>query len=91
MKNKMQDVRDHLVARMEELGNEQIDEKALKSSVERSKATVALADQYIASVKVEIDARKALQGTNVGLPPALEASPIQDDKPPVRLIGGKGK
>lgn len=87
MKNKMQDVRDHLVARMEELGNETADEKTVKSAVERSRATVALADAFIDTVKVEIDARRHLQGTGVALPPALEAPTAE--KPELRSIENK--
>lgn len=71
MKNKMGDVRDHLVAMLEELG----DKSADASVVERAKATALVADKFIASVKVEVDARRLLQEDGVHLPRVLEAPP----------------
>lgn len=82
MKNRMEDVRNHLVARLEELG----DPEASAQAVERAKATALLASQYITAIKVEIDARRLLLDTNIGLPPALEAP---HEAPPLRAIGGK--
>jgi len=69
MKNKMSDVRDHLVQMLEDLGDKDADAK----TVERARATALVADKFIAAVKVEIDARRLLHDTDIGLPPALEA------------------
>lgn len=76
MKNKMSDVRDHLVAMLEALA----DPDAKPDVVERAKATSLVATTYIAAVKVEIDARDRLQE----LPPALDAPQTQ-----LRAIEGK--
>lgn len=52
MKNKMVDVRNHLVAMLEALG----DADAKPEVIERAKATSLVAGTYINAVKVEIDA-----------------------------------
>lgn len=67
----MSDVRDHLCAMLEELGD--ADAKPDANVVQRAKATALVAGTYIAAVKVEIDARSQLQADN--LPPALEQGP----------------
>lgn len=54
MKNKMSDVRNHLVAMLEKLG----DDDTPPEVIERAKVTAIVADKYIASIKVEIDARR---------------------------------
>lgn len=54
MKNKVSDVRDHLVSMLEALG----DPKADAATIERAKATSLVATTYIAAVKVELDALK---------------------------------
>ncbi|NID14331.1 hypothetical protein [Luteibacter yeojuensis] len=54
MKNKMSDVRNHLVAMLEALG----DPEATPEVVERAKATSIVAGTYINAVKCEIDALK---------------------------------
>lgn len=51
-KNRVSDVRDHLVAMLEELS----DPKSDPSVIERAKATSSVAGTYIAAVKVELDA-----------------------------------
>lgn len=53
MKDKMEDVRRHLVAMMEELGDK---DEANPATVERAKAMSTVAQQYIAGVKCELDA-----------------------------------
>lgn len=52
MKNKMGDVRDHLVAMLEQLG----DADSKPEVIERAKASAIVAGQYIAAVRCEIDA-----------------------------------
>jgi len=59
MKNKMSDVRDHLVAMLEELA----DPTAGTSVVERAKATVLVSGQYISAVKTELDAIRLYDDT----------------------------
>lgn len=53
MKNRMSDVRDHLVAAMEALAD---DEKPM--DIDRAKAISDVAQTYINAVKVEVDAYK---------------------------------
>lgn len=66
MKNSMTDVRNHLVAMMERLG----DDDVTKEDIERAKALSDLAQTYTNTVRVEIDARR-LAGLENELPPAL--------------------
>lgn len=69
MKNKMGDVRDHLVMMMERLG----DKDCTSEDLAKAKALSELAQTYTNTVKVEVDARKML---HVGdLPPAIAALP----------------
>lgn len=83
MKNKIADVRDHLVAMLEALGEDDADSVV----IERAKATALVADKYIGAVKVEIDARRILHESGIDLPPVLEA-PARET--PMRAIeGGK--
>jgi hypothetical protein len=55
----MADVRNHLVAMLEELG----DPKADASVIERAKATSQVATTYISAVKTELDAIRLLDDT----------------------------
>lgn len=69
MKNKMSDVRDHLVAMLESLG----DPESSPEVIERAKATALVAGTYINAVKVEIDAIRLAD--EVGqLPAAIDAN-----------------
>lgn len=52
MKNKMSDVRDHLVVMLEQLGDPEVKAEV----IERAKATALVASTYITAVKTEIDA-----------------------------------
>lgn len=79
MKNKISDVRDHLVAMLESLGNHDAD----VTTIERAKATALVAGQYIAAVKVEIDAIRLMDDTG-RLPISVEAGPV--DRPHLRSI-----
>ena len=78
MKNKMQHVRDHLVAMMEALADTDVSPEV----IERAKATAALAQTFTNAVKVELEARRAA-GIENQLPEALTAS-----MPPMRLVAG---
>jgi hypothetical protein len=53
MKNKMGDVRNHLVAMLEELGDR---ENCTPETIERAKATSLLVGAFTGTVKVELDA-----------------------------------
>jgi hypothetical protein len=75
MKNKMGDVRDHLVAMMERLG----DKDCTAEDLAKAKALSELAQTYTNTVKVEVDARKLLQPSQ--LPPAIAALPAPSSRP----------
>jgi hypothetical protein len=73
MKNKIEDVRNHLVAAMEALNADDLSSEAAVQVVEKAKAVSNLANSYINSVKVEIDAIRLAD--DVGMLPASIAKP----------------
>jgi hypothetical protein len=74
MKNKMGDVRDHLVAMMERLG----EKDCTAEDLARAKGLSELAQVYTNTVKVEVDARKLLGPGE--MPPAIAALPAPGAK-----------
>lgn len=58
MKNKVSDVRDHLVAMLEHLGDDSATPEKMAQTIERAKATSQVAVTYISAVKIELDAIK---------------------------------
>lgn len=72
MKNRVSDVRDHLVAVMEALNDECATPEKLAANIERAKAMSGLAQQYVGAVKVEIDAIR-LYGDTRMLPTSVDA------------------
>lgn len=73
MKNKMSDVRDHLVMQLEALSDDSLSAEDMRLRIDRARASSTVAGTFIDAVKVEIDARARLEATN--LPPALEHQP----------------
>lgn len=80
MKNKMVDVRNHLCAALESLADP---EKPME--IERAKVISDVAQTYINSVKVEVDARKQLGDVGGHLPEAL-AGPE-----PLKIVAGTAR
>lgn len=72
MKNKMQHVRDHLVAMMEALA----DPDVAPEVIERAKATSALAQTFTNTVKVELDAIRASGMDITELPDVLKPAAL---------------
>lgn len=68
MKNRMSDVRDHLVSMMELLG----EKEATELDIAKAKAISDLAQTYTNSLKVEIQARELVGGKAAQLPDVLE-------------------
>ena len=63
MKNRVSDVRNHLVAMLELLGDDTRSTDEMAQAIERAKATASIAGTYIAAVRVEIDAIRVLDET----------------------------
>ncbi len=78
MKNKIEDVRNHLVQAMEALNNEDAkpDETAL--AIEKGKAISGLATAYINAVKVELDGIRLAD--EVGMLPGSMTVPQKCDR-----------
>ncbi len=55
MKTKITDLREHLFAQLERLGNEDLDAEGIKREVERGKAIQGVASTIIDSARVEVD------------------------------------
>ncbi|MEN4951871.1 hypothetical protein [Stenotrophomonas sp. TWI819] len=80
MKNKVSDVRDHLVAMLERLGDDNLSAEDMGLVIERAKTSTMVATTYIGAVKVELDAIRLMDETGklataVGLPqqaPAIQ-------------------
>lgn len=70
MKNKIQDVRNHLVAMMESLA----DREVAGDVIDRAKTTSMLANSYVQAVRCELDALKLYDETKL-LPTAIESEP----------------
>lgn len=82
MKNKVEDVRNHLVAMMEALGDKDADAMV----VERAKVMSQVAGAYLAGVKVEIDAIRLFDDTS-RIPDAVATPELAG--PRLRAINGK--
>lgn len=63
MKNKVSDVRDHLVAMLERLGDDNLSAEDMSLVIERAKTSTMVATTYIGAVKVELDAIRLMDDT----------------------------
>lgn len=63
MKNKVRDVRDHLVAMLERLGDDNLSAEDMGLVIERAKTSTMVATTYIGAVKVELDAIRLMDET----------------------------
>lgn len=80
MKNKVSDVRDHLVAMLERLGDDNLSAEDMGLVIERAKTSTMVATTYIGAVKVEFDAIRLMDETGtlataVGAPQQAPALP----------------
>jgi len=66
MKNKIEDLRNHLFTQLERLSDEDIvkNEKSLKNEIDRSKAIIEVADILIKSASAETEFLRITSGTN---------------------------
>lgn len=91
MKNKVEDVRNLVVAMMELLDENGIEPEEMARRIERAKATSQLASQFTGLVKVEIDAARLVYDTGL-LPGSVNEPASLDFKPKaghLRAIGGR--
>ena len=69
MKNKLQDLNDHLFAALERVNDEDLtDPEKIKSEVARAKAVVYISGQIIDSRRVTVDAAKLVYDATGALP-----------------------
>lgn len=58
MKNKIQDLNDHLFAQLERLNDEDLTQEDLEKEIQRSKAVTAVSNQIINNAKLALDATR---------------------------------
>ena len=79
MKNKIQDLNDHLFAQLERLNDEDLTQEQLDKEITRSKAVSGIASQIINNARLALDATKlqvefgTAARTGVALPEMLES------------------
>ena len=79
MKNKIQDLNDHLFAHLERLNDEDLTAEQLDKEITRSKAVSGIASQIINNARLALDATKlqvefgTAARTGVALPEMLES------------------
>lgn len=73
MKNKFQDLNDHLFAQLERLSEEGMTDEKLLSEVTRANAMVAVSDQIVAAAGLQLKAAalSAEWGGKIQAPPGL--------------------
>ncbi len=87
MRNKIDDVRNHLVQVMEALNEENVDPAALERTIERAKAMSSVATSYINAVKVELDAIRLAD--EVGMLPGSVTEPLRCDRNRPTISAGR--
>lgn len=76
MKNKLQDLNNHLFAQLERLADEDISEEEIKKETERSRAVIAVAQTIISNARLELDAHVAVREWNIEkIPPMIASVP----------------
>ncbi len=58
MKNKLPDLNNHLFAQLERLTDEGLSAEQIENEVKRADAVVALSDQIVSGMKLQLDAAK---------------------------------
>lgn len=82
---KVSDVRDHLVAMLERLGDDNLSPEEMGLVIERVKTSTMVATTYIGAVKVELDAIRLMDDT--GKLASAVAAPARAPA----LTSGRGK
>ena len=77
MKNNLSDVHDHLMARLEEVGDENLTGEALEEAITRAKASVAVSGAITNNARVVLDAYRAESEAmgSAGLAPRMLVGP----------------
>jgi hypothetical protein len=80
----VKDVRDFLLKQMAELADSDLTADEARVVIEKAKATSGIAAQYVAAVRVELDACKVLDETGM-LPGGVDA-PTEIERPQPRVL-----
>jgi hypothetical protein len=68
MKNKLSDLNDHLFAQLERLGDEDLDDTALKREIERGKAIAGIAREVVSNANTVLRAAELQRGGGAETP-----------------------
>lgn len=71
MRNKIQDLNNHLFAQLERLGEEDISSDKLEIEINRSKAITTIASNIVESSKVTIEAMKIMEKSGIDIRSAV--------------------
>lgn len=71
MKNKMDDLNNHLFAQLERLGDESLKPDQLKQEIDRGKAIAATSQQVIANWRLVLDVQVALGDNTIPAIPKM--------------------
>lgn len=82
MKNKISDLRNHMFAALERLGNENLTSEQLKDEIERSKAVSEVGKVIVESAKTEIMYAKLTGKGKEDSEKFLEEGVIKNERPP---------
>ena len=66
-KNKLEDVRDHLFAQLERLGDEDMTQEQLDLEIKRARSIATVSSQIIETAKVEVDFIEAIGETDASV------------------------
>ena len=69
MKNRLSDVHDHLMMRLEKLGDEELQGEALDAEIKRSAAAVSVAGAIAANARTVLDGMRLFADHGVPLDP----------------------
>src|SRR5688572_30526243 len=84
MKNKIQDLRNHLFEQMERLNNEELTPEELQREIQRSQAMSEIGKVIVDSAKTQVMAQKII-GKNNALPTITEDTEDFIDAPVVKF------
>jgi len=71
MKNKIQDLNNHLYAQLERLGEEKITADKLEKEISRSKAITSVANTIVDSFRTTVEAMKVLEKAGSDIRPLV--------------------
>ncbi|MPW31840.1 hypothetical protein F9L16_23015 [Agarivorans sp. B2Z047] len=73
MKNKLEDLNDHLFAQMERLGDESLSKESLEKEISRTRAITGVSNEIVSNARLALDVEKFKD--EIGLTPKAKDIP----------------